>query len=406
VVAEYAWHALFAHQLFLRTTAAERNAFTPGFTVLAAPDFHCDPARDGVNSDAAIILDFGRRVVTIAGTRYAGEIKKSVFSYLNYVLPEQHIFPMHCSANIGAEGDVALFFGLSGTGKTTLSADPERHLIGDDEHGWGRHGVFNFEGGCYAKCINLRRASEPQIFDAIRFGSVLENVVLDPETRAPDYNDDSLTENTRAAYPVGYIPGAVQEGRGGHPRTIFFLCADAFGVLPPIARLTTEQALYYFLSGYTAKLAGTEAGMGSDPEATFSTCFAAPFLALPPTIFSQMLQERIERHGTHCYLLNTGWSGGPFGVGSRIPLAYTRAMVRAALAGTLEDVWSWSDPVFGLHVPRGVPDVPSAILRPRDTWADSAAYDRAAADLATRFRANMDRFDGVVAAVRAAGPRA
>jgi phosphoenolpyruvate carboxykinase (ATP) len=300
---------------------------------------------------------------------------------------------------------VALFFGLSGTGKTTLSADPERRLIGDDEHGWGRHGVFNFEGGCYAKCIDLRRANEPQIYDAIRFGAVLENVVLDPETRAPDYSDDHLTENTRAAYPVEYIPGAVPEGRAGHPSTIFFLCADAFGVLPPIARLTTEQALYYFLSGYTAKLAGTEAGMGSDPEATFSTCFAAPFLALPPTVFLQMLHTRIERHGTRCYLLNTGWSGGPFGIGARIPLGHTRAMVRAALTGSLDNVRTWRDPIFGLQVPQGVQDVPTSILRPRDTWADPTAYDRAAVDLATRFHANMARFDDVVAAVRAAGPQ-
>ncbi len=405
VVAEYAWHALFAHQLFLRTTPRERQGFIPGFTVLAAPDFKCDPARDGVRSEAAVILDFGRRTVTIAGTRYAGEIKKSVFSYLNYVLPAQNVFPMHCSANVGAGGDVALFFGLSGTGKTTLSADPERRLIGDDEHGWGDAGVFNFEGGCYAKCIDLSREREPQIYDAIRFGAVLENVALDPQTRQPDYADGSLTENTRAAYPVDYIQGAVPEGRAGHPRTIVFLTADAFGVLPPIARLTTEQALYYFLSGYTAKLAGTEAGMGKEPEATFSTCFAAPFLALPPTTFSRMLRERLTRHDARCYLVNTGWSGGPFGVGERISIAHTRALVRAALSGDLAETPTWTDPVFGLHVPVEAPGVPAEALRPRDTWADGAAYDRAAADLAARFRANFAQFADVALEVRAAGPK-
>ncbi len=405
VVAEYAWHALFARQLFLRASPEDRLRFEPGFTVLAAPDFRCDPGRDGVRSDAAIIVDFGRRTVTIAGTKYAGEIKKSVFGYLNYVLPAQGVFPMHCSANVGADEDVALFFGLSGTGKTTLSADPERRLIGDDEHGWSDAGVFNFEGGCYAKCIDLSRDKEPQIYDAIRFGSVLENVTLDPTTREPDYADGGLTENTRAAYPVDYIAGATPEGRAGHPRTIVFLTADAFGVLPPIARLTTEQALYYFLSGYTAKLAGTEAGMGKDPEATFSTCFAAPFLALPSTTFSRMLRERLDRYGATCYLVNTGWSGGPFGVGERISIAHTRAMVRAALSGALVEAPTWTDPVFGLHVPVEAPGVPAAVLRPRDTWADGAAYDRAAASLAARFRANFAQFTGVASEVRAAGPK-
>jgi phosphoenolpyruvate carboxykinase (ATP) len=404
VVAEYAWHALFARQLFLRTSLAERADFQPGFTVLAAPDFLCDPERDGTRSQTAIILDFGRRVVTIAGTRYAGEIKKSVFSYLNYVLPAQRVFPMHCSVNVGPAGDVALFFGLSGTGKTSLSADPQRSLIGDDEHGWGEAGVFNFEGGCYAKCIRLRRESEPQIYDAIRFGSVLENVVLDALTREPQYDDDSLTENTRAAYPVDFIPRAVTTGRGGHPTAILFLTADAFGVLPPIATLTTPQALYYFLSGYTAKLAGTEAGLGTDPEATFSTCFAAPFLALPPTVFSRMLRERIERHGTRCYLVNTGWSGGPFGIGKRIAIAHTRAMVHAALSGAVDAAPTWTDPVFGLRVPQNVPGVPADVLRPRDTWVDPAAYDRAAHNLAERFRANFARFPDAAEDVRAAGP--
>jgi len=405
VVAEYAWQALFARQLFLRTTPEDRVGFQPGFTVFAAPEFVCDPARDGVRSGTAIIVDFGRRTVTIAGTKYAGEIKKSVFGYLNYVLPGQGVFPMHCSANIGPNGDVALFFGLSGTGKTTLSADPERRLIGDDEHGWGASGVFNFEGGCYAKCINLERESEPQIYDAIRFGAVLENVTLDPATRAPDYADGSLTENTRAAYPVDYIAGAAPEGRAGHPKTILLLTADAFGVLPPLARLTPEQALYYFLSGYTAKLAGTEAGMGKDPEATFSTCFAAPFIALPPRVYAEMLRARMAEHGTTCYLVNTGWSGGPFGVGARISIAHTRALVHAALSGALAGAPTWTDPVFGLHVPETAPGVPAEALRPRDTWADPAAYDRAAADLAGRFRTNFARFTDAAPEVRAAGPR-
>ncbi len=404
VVAEYAWHALFARQLFLRTSVAERATFQPGFTVLAAPEFICNPARDGVASETAIIVDFGRKLVTIAGTRYAGEIKKSVFSYLNYVLPGHDVFPMHCSANVGPRGDVALFFGLSGTGKTSLSADPERMLIGDDEHGWGQNGIFNFEGGCYAKCIRLRHDSEPQIYEAIRFGAVLENVVLDPVSRRPDYDDESLTENTRAAYPVDFIPGAVPEGRAGHPRAILLLTADAFGVLPPIARLSTDQALYYFLSGYTAKLAGTEAGMGSDPEATFSTCFAAPFLALPPTVFAEMLRDRMERHGARCYLLNTGWSGGPFGVGQRISIGHTRAMVHAALSGHLEETPCWTDPIFNLQVPVQILGVPSEVLRPRDTWDDKDAYDRTARDLAGRFRANFAKFKDASEAVKAAGP--
>ncbi len=405
VVAEYAWHALFARQLFLRTTPGDRAGFQPGFTVLAAPDFRCDPTRDGVRSEVAVILDFGRRTVTIAGTRYAGEIKKSVFSYLNYVLPAAGVFPMHCSANVDADGDTALFFGLSGTGKTTLSADPTRALIGDDEHGWGRDGVFNFEGGCYAKCIDLSREKEPQIYDAIRFGAVLENVVLDPETREPDYADGRLTQNTRAAYPLDYIPGAVATGRGGHPRAVVFLTADAFGVLPPISTLTTEQALYYFISGYTAKLAGTEAGLGNEPEATFSACFAAPFLALPAPVYAAQLRERLLAHGTRCYLVNTGWSGGPFGVGARISLTHTRAMVRAALAGDLVGTPTWTDPVFGLAIPMRVAGTPGEVLRPRETWADEAAYDRAAADLAARFRANFDRFPDVAADIRAAGPQ-
>jgi phosphoenolpyruvate carboxykinase (ATP) len=404
VVAEYAWQALFARQLFMRTSAAEQLEFEPGFTVLAAPEFVCDPDRDGVRSGTAIILDFSRRLVTIAGTKYAGEIKKSVFSYLNFVLPQSDVLPMHCSANVGADGDVALFFGLSGTGKTTLSADPMRRLIGDDEHGWGADGVFNFEGGCYAKCVNLRRESEPQIFDAIKFGAVLENVVLNEQTREPDYDDIRITENTRAAYPIDFIPGAVPEGRAGHARTIVFLTADAFGVMPPIARLDPNQALYYFLSGYTAKLAGTEADMGAEPEATFSACFGAPFLALPPGDFASMLRERLELHGATCYLLNTGWTGGPYGVGTRIKLGYTRAMVHAALSGALNSCTTWTDPVFGLRVPEHVPGVPDELLHPRDTWQDAAAYDRAARHLADRFQTNFDTFVDIDPVVQLGGP--
>jgi len=405
VVTEYAWQAQFAHQLFLRTLPEEQRGFVPGFTVLVAPEFQCDPSRDGVRSSAAIILDFGRKVVTIAGTKYAGEIKKSVFSYLNYVLPDRDVLPMHCSANVGADGRSALFFGLSGTGKTTLSADPDRKLVGDDEHGWCDDGIFNFEGGCYAKCVNLRRESEPQIYDAIKFGAVLENVVLDQQLRTPDFDDTSITENTRAAYPIDFIQGAVPEGRTGHPSAVVFLSADAFGVLPPVAKLDLDQALYYFLSGYTAKLAGTEAGMGADPEATFSACFGAPFLALPPTVFAEMLREKVLRHGATCYLLNTGWTGGPFGVGSRFKISHTRAMVRAALSGELDTVPTWTDPIFGLHVPEQVPGVPAECLRPRDTWADPAAYDEAARSLARRFRANFESFRDVADAVKAAGPQ-
>lgn len=405
VVAEHAWQALFARQLFLRTSIEEQLDFTPGFTVLAAPDFVCDPERDGVRSEAAIILDFSRRLVTIAGTKYAGEIKKSVFSYLNYVLPEHDVFPMHCSANVGIDGDVALFFGLSGTGKTTLSADPERRLIGDDEHGWGADGVFNFEGGCYAKCVNLRRESEPQIFEAIKFGSVLENVVLNECTREPDYNDIRITENTRAAYPIDFIPGAVPEGRAGHARTVVFLTADAFGVMPPIARLDPDQALYYFLSGYTAKLAGTEADMDGEPEATFSACFGAPFLALPPSAFAEMLRDRLQQYGATCYLLNTGWTGGPYGVGTRIKLGLTRSMVHAALSGALDGCPTWTDPVFGLHIPEHVPGVPDELLRPRDTWSDTAEYDLAARHLAGRFHENFNTFVNVDPGVQLGGPR-
>ena len=404
LVTEYAWHALFAQQLFRRLDSNALEQHTPAWTVLSAPRFHADPALDGTKSETAVILDVERKLVLICGTEYAGEIKKSIFSVLNYALPLSGVFPMHCSANIGADGATALFFGLSGTGKTTLSADPERKLIGDDEHGWSDAGVFNFEGGCYAKCINLSEAKEPQIWNAIRFGAVAETVVIDPVTRVADYADDSLTENTRVAYPVEFIDNAELSGLGQHPRTILFLTADAFGVLPPIARLTPEQARYHFLSGYTAKLAGTEVGL-KEPEATFSACFGSPFLPLAPEVYARMLGEQMTKHNVRVFLLNTGWSGGPAGVGQRIKLEYTRAMVHAALAGELDAAPTYTDPIFGLHVPTYVAGVPDAVLRPRETWGDARAYDAKARDLASRFIANFKRFEDAPAEVIASGPR-
>jgi phosphoenolpyruvate carboxykinase (ATP) len=405
VITEYAWHNLFAKQLFIRPAAAELGDHHPVFSVIAAPGFHSDPERDGTKSETAIMIDFERREILIAGTEYAGEIKKSIFSVLNFLLPAQGILPMHCSANVGRAGDVALFFGLSGTGKTSLSSDPQRRLIGDDEHGWGADGVFNFEGGCYAKCIRLRRADEPQIYDAIRFGAVMENVVVDPHTRQPNYDDASLTENTRVAYPLDYVPNIAEGSRGGHPRAIFFLTADAFGVLPPIARLTPEQAMYHFLSGYTAKLAGTEVGLGKDPLATFEACFGAPFLPLPAVTYAHMLRDKLRRHEAQVYLLNTGWSGGPFGVGSRIKIGYTRAMIGAALSGELANVETYTDPRFGLHVPIHVEGVPNTLMRPRETWKDIEAYDLAAGALAERFVENFRKFGEAAESMASAGPR-
>ncbi len=406
VVAEKSWHALFAQCLFLRPTAEQRAGFVPDFTVLNACGLRADPAADHTRSDAFIALDFEKRLVVIGGTHYAGEIKKSVFSVLNYLLPFRGVFPMHCSANIGPSGDTALFFGLSGTGKTTLSADPERRLIGDDEHGWSDDGVFNIEGGCYAKTIRLSREGEPQIWDAIRFGSVLENVVVGPQTRLPNYDDDSITENTRAAYPVDFIPGCEPSGMGGHPKDIVFLTCDAFGVMPPLSKLTTEQALYHFLSGYTAKVAGTEAGV-KEPEATFSTCFAAPFLPLPPARYAGLLREKLARHGSRVWLLNTGWTGGPYGQGTRMKLGHTRAMVRAALGGALGAASFTPDPVFGVLVPQSCPGMPAEVLRPRDTWKDKGAYDAKARHLAKLFQENFEQHAAQVSEeVRRAGPRA
>lgn len=404
VITELAWHNLFAHQLFLRVHPNELANERPGFTILCVPNFHTDPRTDCTRSEAAIIIDFEERLILIAGTQYAGEMKKSIFTVLNFMLPSQGVLPMHCSANVGSAGDVALFFGLSGTGKTSLSADPSRRLIGDDEHGWGENGVFNFEGGCYAKCINLSKEYEPQIWNAIRFGAVYENVVLKPGTREPDYSDDSITENTRAAYPVDFIDNVVESGRAGHPKAVIFLSADSFGILPPISKLTTEQAMYYFLSGYTSKLAGTEAGV-TTPQATFSSCFGAAFLPLRPGEYANLLRERIEKYNARCYLINTGWSGGPYGVGKRININYTRAMVRAAIGGVLDNVETITDPVFGLHIPTACPDVPGELLIPRNTWPDKEAYDRQAADLAARFKKNFTQFTLVGNDVRAAGPQ-
>lgn len=394
IINEYAWHNLFSHQLFIRPSEEELLEHNAGFNVICAPNFKADPAIDGTKSETFIIISFEQRTVLIGGTEYAGEIKKSIFSIMNYLLPESGIFPMHCSSNVGHEGDVALFFGLSGTGKTTLSADPNRRLIGDDEHGWSGNGVFNIEGGCYAKCINLSYEKEPQIFDAIRFGSVLENVIVNKETRVADYDDGTLTENTRAAYPLQAIDNIVDPSVAGHPNTIIFLTADAFGVLPPIAKLTKEQAMYHFLSGYTSKLAGTERGVTS-PEATFSTCFGSPFLPLPATRYANMLGEKISQHNANVFLVNTGWTGGEYGVGSRMKLSYTRAMVQAALEGELTNVETKKDDIFGLEIPLHVPGVPDNVLQPNQTWSNQEAYEAKAKELSAKFRENFKKFNQV-----------
>jgi phosphoenolpyruvate carboxykinase (ATP) len=404
VITEKAWHNLFARQLFLRATENDQTSDRAGFTILCVPNFRMNPKIHGTRSETAIVIDFEERLVLIAGTEYAGEMKKSIFTVLNFILPAQGVLPMHCSANMGATGDVALFFGLSGTGKTSLSADPTRHLIGDDEHGWGDNGVFNFEGGCYAKCINLSQKYEPQIWNAARFGAVYENVVLDEKTRVPDYEDASLTENTRVAYPIDYVDNVVLEGMGGQPQAVIFLSADSFGVLPPISKLTTEQAMYYFLSGYTSKLAGTEAGV-TTPQATFSSCFGAAFLPLRPGEYANLLRERIEKHNVRCYLINTGWTGGPYGVGERIGINYTRSMVQAAISGEIDKAEMTTDPVFGLQTPTFCPDVPNTLLQPRNTWADKAAYDKQAQELAARFKENFKQFTLPSDEVRQAGPR-
>lgn len=391
VINEFAWHNLFACQLFIRPKSGTTTDFRPKFTILCAPSCLADPKVDGTRSPIFVVLNFARQLVLIGGTQYAGEMKKSIFTVMNYLLPTSGVLSMHCAANAGASGDVALFFGLSGTGKTTLSADPDRRLIGDDEHGWNDSGVFNIEGGCYAKCIKLSREREPQIYDAVRFGAVMENVVL-RENREPDFDSEVLTENTRAAYPLEYIPNAVIPSTGGHPKHVLFLTCDAFGVLPPISRLNSDQAMYHFLSGYTAKVAGTEAGV-TEPQATFSTCFGAPFLPLPPQRYATMLAEKIAAHGTRCWLVNTGWSGGPVGVGKRLSLGYTRAMVKAAISGALESVQFAPDRHFGIEVPKTCPEVPAEVLTPRSTWRDPAAYDGKAKELLRLFEENYKNID-------------
>lgn len=404
-VSPNAWQMLFARNMFIRPELSDLPTFTPNFSVLHAPEFQADPARHGTRSGTFVILNFARNLILLGGTRYAGEIKKSIFTVMNYVLPKQDVLSMHCSANIGPAGDTALFFGLSGTGKTTLSADPDRELIGDDEHGWSDEGVFNFEGGCYAKVINLSQQGEPDIYRTTQmFGTVLENVVLDPNSRKVDFASQALTENTRASYPLHYIRNHVPGGRGGHPKNIVLLTADAFGVLPPIARLTHEQALYYFLSGYTAKVAGTERGV-TEPQATFSACFGDVFLVWPPTTYSKLLGKRLQQHGSRVWLVNTGWTGGPYGVGSRMKLDFTRTMVREALAGKLDSVKTFTHPVFGLEVPESVPGVPTELMNPRDTWSDPTAYDAQARKLAAMFAANFEQFAATARPeVRKAGP--
>ncbi|HQT59986.1 MAG TPA: phosphoenolpyruvate carboxykinase [Acidiphilium sp.] len=392
LVTTNAWQALFARNMFIRPAEAELEGFEPDFVILHAPDFEADPAIDGVRSSTAIALSFAERRIVIAGTQYAGEIKKSIFTVMNWLLPARGVLPMHCSANIGRDDDVALFFGLSGTGKTTLSSDPARRLIGDDEHGWGPDGVFNFEGGCYAKVIDLSAEAEPEIHAAShRFGTVLENVVADARG-AVNLADRSLTENTRSCYPIEFIPNVERSGRGGMPRNVVMLTADAFGVLPPIARLTPAQAMYHFLSGYTAKVAGTEKGLGKEPQATFSTCFGAPFLPRPPRVYGELLAKLIAEHGVSCWLVNTGWTGGAFGTGHRMSIRHTRALLNAALSGALDGTSFHPDRAFGLMIPDAVEGVPSSVLDPREAWADKAAYDRQAAELVARFEENFARF--------------
>jgi len=401
-----AWHANFVRNMFIRPMVEELASFAPNFTVLHAPEYQADPSRHGTRTGTFIVLNLAERTILIGGTRYAGELKKAMFTVMSYLLPQQGVLSMHCSANIGAAGDTALFFGLSGTGKTTLSADPARGLIGDDEHGWAADGTFNFEGGCYAKVINLSAETEPDIYATTQmFGTVLENVVLHHPSRAVDFANQSITENTRASYPLHYIKNHVPSGRGGHPRNVVFLTADAFGVLPPIAKLSPEQAMYYFLSGYTAKVAGTERGV-TEPQATFSACFGAVFLVWHPTKYATMLGELLNTHGAQVWLVNTGWSGGAYGVGKRMKLSHTRAMVHAALDGRLQSTATTTDPIFGLQMPTAIDGVPSEVLNPRSTWTDGAAYDTQARKLAGMFRENITKFgDAVHANILAAGPQ-
>ena len=403
IINDHAWQSLFARQLFVRPSKEELDNHEPEFTVICLNDFEALPEIDGTNSNAFILINLSKKITIIGATSYAGEMKKSLFSVMNYLMPSRNIFPMHCSANIGKNGETALFFGLSGTGKTSLSADPNRLLIGDDEHGWSENGVFNFEGGCYAKCINLTEEAEPQIWNAIKSGAVLENVIVDKETLKPDFDDGTITENTRAAYPLDYIPGAVFPSVGGHPKVIIFLTADALGVLPPVSRLTKEGAMFHFLSGYTSKLAGTERGI-KEPISTFSECFGAPFMPRFASVYAKMLGERISQHNTVVYLINTGWSGGPYGVGKRISIKYSRAMVTAALTGSLDIVKYRHDEVFNLDVPTECPNVPSEILDPKNTWIDKDSYDLSAKKLAQLFSDNFKKFKSVTDDIKSAGP--
>ncbi len=403
IINEFAFQNLFAHQMFIRPTGDELKHHHADITVIVVPGLHGDPDLDGIHSEAFIIASFERRLVLIGGSLYSGEIKKSVFSFMNYLMTKRNVLPMHCAANVDSEGNSALFFGLSGTGKTTVSADPNRRLIGDDEHGWSDHGVFNFEGGCYAKTIRLSKENEPQIWDAIKFGSILDNVVLDEDTRIPDYDNGHLTENTRVAYPVEYIPNCVIPGLASHPKTVFFLTADAFGVLPPISKLTNKQAMYHFMSGYTSKLAGTERGI-TEPKATFSACFGKPFLPLPAFVYAQMLNERVLENDAEVYLINTGWTGGVYGVGHRIEIKQTRAMVSAALSGKLKDMSFHPHPIFKVLIPDYVPGVDTDILDPHKTWDNQSAYEEKANHLAARFVENFKQFHRASIDVIEAGP--
>ena len=405
VFTELAWHSLFIRTLLIRPDSPALADFVPELTIIDMPSFRADPKRHGVRSENVVAIDFARKIVLIGGSYYAGEMKKSVFTTLNYYLPAKGVMPMHCSANVGPKGDAAIFFGLSGTGKTTLSADPKRTLIGDDEHGWGGDGIFNFEGGCYAKCIKLSEDAEPDIYAATnRFGTVLENVVFDPETRVCDFDSDTKTENTRSAYPVEFMPKASRTGRAGQPKNIIFLTADAFGVMPPIAKLTPAQAMYHFLSGYTAKVAGTEKGLvGVEPE--FSTCFAAPFLPRPPAEYGNMLREKIQKHNVDCWLVNSGWTGGIYGTGRRMPIKATRALVTGALDGSLKNASYRTDPYFGFAVPTSVPGVEPHLLYPMKTWKDKTSFDTTARKLVGMFQNNFTKYEKQVdAEVRAAAP--
>jgi len=403
-VNEYAWQNIFVRHLFIRPSREELQNFTPDFHIITAPGFKADPARHGTNSEVAVVINLTEKLILIAGTSYAGEMKKSVFTLMNYLLPVQKILSMHCSANVDAEGHTALFFGLSGTGKTTLSTDPVRRLVGDDQHGWSDEGIFNIEGGCYAKCINLSPVDEPQIYDALQFGTVLENVVMDEQTRELDFNDASFTENTRAGYPMDYIPNSLTPSYTGHPEVIFFLTADAFGVLPPVAILNESQAMYHFLSGYTSKLAGTERGI-KEPQTTFSACFGAPFLPLSPVKYANLLGEKMSKHGTRVFLINTGWTGGPYGVGHRFKIPHTRAIIKAALEGQLDTLPSRQDPIFGFKIPLSCPDVPEEILHPEKTWSNVQDYQTQAHNLALAFQKNFQKFKDIPAEIMQASPK-